>query len=229
MLKVIFFIALLGLTGCVAAPQQPIPLDESTLTSPGAENNLQVGIMMTELPAPDVLLPGANCLLCIGVAEANHSRMSKHVDALKPDDFSLVKSDLVSELKEKGVEVVVIDEILVAADLPKNKSEAPNMSNVDFSQYKELYGITHLLVIDISYLGIERQYASYIPRGDPYAAIGGISYLVDLNDNSYKWYLQINFVKAANGEWDEPPTFPALTNAYHQVIEMAREAIVAEF
>ena len=50
--------------------------------------------MITDLPTPDVFLLGANCLLCIAVAEANHQKMSKHVDTFKTDDLSLVKSDL---------------------------------------------------------------------------------------------------------------------------------------
>ena len=49
---------------------------------------------MTDLPTPDVFLLGANCLLCIAVAEANHQKISKHVDTFKTDDLSLVKSDL---------------------------------------------------------------------------------------------------------------------------------------
>ena len=231
-IKIIFLVAFCGLTGCAAAPQQPIPFDVSTLDRQGVENNLKVGIVMTDLPTPDVFLPGANCLLCIAVAEANHQKMSKHVDTFKTDDLFLVKTELALELKEKGIEVVVIDEILVTADLPKNKSEEPNASRVDFSQYKESYGVTHLLVVDIGYLGLNRQYAGYMPQigaWEPYAVVGGLSYLVDLHDNSFEWYFLIAEVKRVTGEWDEPPAFPALTNAYYQALEMAREAIVAEF
>lgn len=227
MSRVLFLFVIVSLTACVSPPQTPVLLDEASLSNESHQK--KVGVMMTSMPKPNVYLPGADCLLCLAIAEAAHSGLSKHVNTLTPDDFTLVKSDLVREIEEKGVEVIVIEQPIIIGDLPKNKSKEPNMANRDFSSLKEQYGITHLLVVDLYQLGVYRSYASYIPTSDPKAVIKGAGYLVDLQDSSYKWYLPIEIYKGANGEWDEPPNYPALTNAYYQVIEMGREAIVAEF
>jgi hypothetical protein len=39
----------------------------------------------------------------------------------------------------------------------------------------------------------------------------------------------VNIIKAAEGNWDEPPKFPGMTNAYFQTIELARDRLREAF
>jgi len=39
----------------------------------------------------------------------------------------------------------------------------------------------------------------------------------------------VNIVKAAEGNWDEPPKFPGMTNAYFQTLELARDRLLKAF
>lgn len=213
------------LVGCGAAPVKPVAMEKDYLYS----GTKKVGVVLAKMPVPDVYLPGADCLLCIGVAEMANSTLSTHVETLKPDDFSLVKSELVERLKEKGVDVIAIDENIEVEKLPEFQSEVEGVSKHDYSAYSSKYDITQLLVIDINSLGIQRKYASYVPTSDPKAVVAGAGYLVELSTNTYKWYKNIEVYKSASGNWDEPPSFPALTNAYYQVIEAGRENILSEF
>lgn len=61
------------------------------------------------------------------------------------------------------------------------------------------------------------------------AVVSGEGYLVNLNSNVLEWYLPINISKGADGNWDEAPKFPGLTNAYFQAIELGKEAIKKPF
>lgn len=81
-------------------------------------------------------------------------------------------------------------------------------------------------MIDITGLGIHRTYASYIPSSDPRATVTGASYIVNLNNNTYEWYLPLAIMKSSDNKWDEPPKFPGLTNAYFQALEIAKDSIV---
>jgi hypothetical protein len=56
--------------------------------------------------------------------------------------------------------------------------------------------------------------------------VRGTAYLVNLNTQTYEWYAPINAQKATDKKWDEPPTFPGLTNAYYQAVEAARDSVL---
>jgi hypothetical protein len=78
-------------------------------------------------------------------------------------------------------------------------------------------------------LGFVRNYAAYISKGEPTADLSGTVSVVDLSTNTYDYYLEINQSKGAEGNWDEPPDFPALTNAYYAVVETGKDAIRQPF
>ena len=65
--------------------------------------------------------------------------------------------------------------------------------------------------------------------GDPKAEIVGSVYLVNTTNNAYEWFSPISITIGADGEWDESPDFPGLTNAYYQAIETTRDKILKPF
>ncbi|WP_185234847.1 hypothetical protein [Teredinibacter franksiae] len=224
MKKILLFLTIGLMYGCASNPQLPVALDDNYL-----QPKMKVGVVMDEIPAANVYLPGASCLLCLAAAEAANSNLSSHVESWTPKEFTLVESELVTRLEENGVDVVAIDDQINFRKLPKFQSDVPNSAKKDLRGFKNQYGIDQLLVIDIDMIGIERPYSSYIPAGDPKAILKGVAYLVDLTDNTYKWYKPISLYKAADGEWKEPPNYPGLTNAFYHVIEVGREAVLSEF
>jgi hypothetical protein len=211
-------------TACATPPQQPVTLDSTVLS----DDLNKIGVVIAGDHQPNVYMPGANCLLCIGAAEAMNVSLSRHVDALQIEEFKLVQSDLVAELNEHGVRVVAFEESIVLSELPKYPSETENIAGRDFSSYKK-EGITHLLVIDVEMIGVQRLYASYVPTSDPKAVFKGSAFLVDVRSNEYEWFKHIEHYRSADGEWDESPNYPALTNAYYHVLAEARDDVVSEF
>ena len=225
MKKIILLLVFGFLAGCAAPPQKPIVMEKNYLQT----GTKKVGVVLTEIPKPDVHLPGADCLLCMATAEMANSSLSDHVDKLIPDDFKLVESELIKQLKAKGINIVAIDDPIKLTELPEFESQKEGVAKYDYRGFRNKYGISHLLVITVNSIGMERKYSSYVPVDVPRAVVNGVSYLVDLSDNSYKWYKHVKINKSASGNWDEPPSYPALTNAFYQAIELGREDILAEF
>lgn len=205
-------------------PQLPVALAPAALSSPG----VRVGIVMTQLPLVNTQFPGAACLLCMAAAEIAHSSMTAHTKSLPYENLPKVKDELANRLKRKGATVTMIDAFDINA-LPSYSGKEANMARKDFTALKAKYNVDKLVVIAIDMVGVERNFASYIPNGDPKARVSGVSYMVNLSNNSLDWYLPVNALKASDGQWDEPPKFPGLTNAYFQTLEMASDQILAPF
>jgi hypothetical protein len=211
---------ILFVSGC-ATVQQPIAM--STDAVPTAST---VGVAMTALPATDLLLPGADCLLCIATAVATNSSLNSYAKTLPREDVAAFKEDIAVALRSWGAQVTVVPEDLPLATLNRTSGSAPNTAELDFAALRGKYKVDRLLVVQVDALGMVRPYAAYIPSGPPKALLRGRAFLVNLSNNLYEWYKPFDLQKAAEGQWNEPPKFPGLTNAYFQVIELGREDLV---
>jgi hypothetical protein len=210
------------LGGCAAAPQLPVPLASETLSS----KTSRVGVVMTPLPKVDTHLPGAGCLLCLAAASIANGKLTTHTQKLPYEELPKLKNDVADLLRKKGTDVTVIAEDLNVDTLPSYATKGPNIATKDFSPLQKKYNIDKLLVININTLGMVRTYSSYIPTSDPKGVLEGTGYLVNLNNNTYEWYLPVNITKSADNNWDEPPDFPGLSNAYFQALEMGRDSFL---
>jgi len=185
---------------------------------------------MSKVPAVDTFLPGASCLLCMAVAAGANSELTDHARTLPPEGVAELKQRVAKLLEARGTEVVQIDAPFDLSKLPNFRvGEIPNAAKKDFRPFKDKYSVEKLLVIDITGLGFMRTYSAYVPTSDPKGWLGGYGYLVDLNTNTYDWYLPVDVQKSAEGEWDEPKDFPGLTNAYFQALEHGKDAFLAPF
>ena len=210
------------LSGCVSAPQNPIPLNAKAISSKAS----RVGVVMTALPKVDTHIWGADCLLCIAAASIANSSLTNYTKTLPYEDLPKLKNDAADILRKKGADVTVIAEDINLAALPDTNSKEPNVSRTDFSSLRQKYNVDKLLVIEISTLGMWRTYSSYIPTSDPKGVLQGRGYIVNLSNNTYEWYLPVNVFKSADTNWDEPPKFPGLTNAYFQTLEIGRDSFL---
>jgi len=217
--------AVLFFAGCAVAPQNPVALQSNFWDA----TPKKVGIVMTKVPSLQMTYPGAGCLLCLAAASVANSTLSNYVETLSDDNLPSIKEKLAHQLKAKGIEVVVIDEPIDLSELPKYKSDIPNTARIDFASINKDQGLTHLFVIDVSYLGMQRAYSSYVPTGAPQGVMQGSSFVVNLETHALEWYQPLNIYKGVTDEWDEPPHFPALTNAYYQALETGKDMILTPF
>lgn len=217
--------AVIALSGCAGTPQPNVELAPGILSAQSG----RVGIAITPIPKVDTQFPGADCLLCIAAASIANTTLTSYTQTLPTDDLIKLPQEVADLIRKKGINVMLLDENLKLENLSDWNTASPNVAKKDFTSLKKKYGIDKLLVVEVNTLGIWRNYSSYFPTGEPYAILQGASYLVNLNNNTYEWYSRIRNVKTSEGKWDEPPTFPGLTNAYFQVIETSRDMNLKPF
>jgi hypothetical protein len=221
----VFALLAVFLSGCVSAPQQPVSL-VAPATGAGAG---RIGIAMTKLPNPDTYFPGASCLLCLAAASMANSSLTSHAKTLPYEDLPKVKTELANLLRQGGVSVIEIDGDFDIETLPDFSTKGPNIARKDFSSLQTKHQVDKLLIIDVGMLGFIRSYQAYVPTSDPKAVLQGIGYMVNLKNNTYDWYKPVSVSKSADQNWDESPKFPGLTNAYFQVLELAKDSFLQPF
>jgi len=220
----IFFVSFLVLAcvACTTVPQSPVNFSQINVG-----NEASITVVMSDIPDPGMAYPGAGCLLCLGVAAAANSDLSKYSKTLPTDDFLSFGEDAHNVLLERGIDVELSENIFVNKDLSKSTSKEMNIAAKNHSILKDTFDTTHLLVIRLDSIGMSRNYANYIATSKPYVNITGSAYLVNLETNIYDWYLPIEQQEYSDGEWNEKPDYPSLTNAYFGAIERVREAIIS--
>jgi hypothetical protein len=205
--------------------QRPVDLSADYFTAGKAKVG-RVGVAMVELPKPDTNFPGAHCLLCLAAANAMHMSLSKEVQTFSTQELLALQGDLAATLTKQGLESVVIKEPLRLKDYPDlSASETANRSRKDFSAVKSKYQVDRLLLVDVNALGVWRSFSAYVPTDVPRAVMNGSASMIDLSSHALEWYMPLSVSRAAEGEWDEPPKFPGLSNAYYQVIETGMDMI----
>lgn len=209
----------LALAGCASPPQNPVALKSEALTPQGG----RVGVVMTKLPKVNTFFPGAGCLLCLAAAEVANSSLTTQTKTLTHEDLPTLKDQAADILRKKGLEVTVIADPIDLDALSKSSAQGVDIAKLDFSSLAQKYKVDKLVVFNIDTVGFSRNYSAYIPAGDPKAVVHGTGYLVNLKNNAYEWYAVVDATRAASGSWDEPPTFPGLTNAYFQALEVAKD------
>ena len=211
----------LFLQGCASPPQTPIALN-SDFYKPGGG---KVVVALSEVPKPDTAFPGADCLLCLGVASAMHSTLTTAVQSWPVDDWLALGPELQGLLKSKGQTVELSATPFKRDAFPQRSDAKPGESRFDFRALKASSGADKALVVRVHALGIWRNYSAYIPTGVPRAVLKGDVLIVDLNTQQLEWYEPFDLSQSADGNWDEPPKFAGLANAYFQVIERGKDRL----
>jgi hypothetical protein len=224
-LRAVLAAAAVFLGGCAGTPQQPVQLSHGSL----GEQTGRIGVAMAELPKVDTHIVGADCLLCLAVASAANSDLTTHANTLPYEDLPKLKDDMAALLRKKGVDVVVIPEPLKLDALADFSGQAPNAAKKDFTPLQKKYGVDKLAVIHITNLGFWRTYSAYVPTSAPKGVLKGTGYIVNLKTNAYEWYEPVDIQRSSDGNWDEPPKFPGLTNAYFQAIEYGKDSFLKPF
>jgi hypothetical protein len=215
------FAVAVTLAACQTTPQNPVSLTKENLAA--QKGRVAVAIRVAN---PDLYLPGANCLLCIGAATIANSSLNTYSKTLKTDELAAVKGELVELLRKRGVDAVAFDGQIDLDKLPDLKL-GPNMATKDFGAVAK--GVDHLVVINVQQVGFVRNYAAYVPTSDAKATISAFAFMVDMKSNAYEWFDHVVITRSADGAWDEGGSFPGLTNAYFLAIEQAKDRVKAPF
>lgn len=211
----------LFLAACASAPQQTVNLSSNILENKA----LKIGFVYI---APEdkatTHIFGASCLLCYGVASSLTSSLDKHLEStITTEELDNIKNLVVTEYAEK----LAISEVTLPVSIEKLKNFKGELgfAKKDFRVLKQTMNLDVLVVLQLHRHGAYRSFSSYVPNGDPQGHLAGVLYAVDLSNNAYVHYLEIDEKVQPVGVWDEPPTFPGVTTSYYQAIENAKAKI----
>ncbi|PTU74843.1 hypothetical protein [Pseudomonas mangrovi] len=214
--------AVLG--GCASKAQQPLELDNALWN----ERDEVIGIAYVEPPRPFVSMVGNQGLLDLAFNNSMAAGLKRKVDTWDVASFRDVPKQIAEELNSRGYNARVIEQPVLPAQLPRHKAGL-GYAGQDYRALKQQHQIDKLVLVSLSQVGTVRSYYSMIPTSDPVAQIGGLAQVIDLDDNRLLHYQPIAASRAAEGEWDEGPDFPNLTNAFYQLLDSTEQQMISPF
>ena len=158
-----------------------------------------------------------------------NTSLTSHIQTLSVNDLENLDTELAKLLSNHSADVRLIKSTIDIEKLENFETEALNFSDKDHRPLRATLGIDKLAYINIYTAGSTRQYNAYVPIGPPTGSLYGRVYLIDLKTNKYDLYDELSFKINVHGEWDEPPAFPGVTNAFYQAIESARNNVLSSF
>lgn len=218
----LLFAGIFILSGCSSLPAQTKVMTDKSLW----QTKPKVGLYVSNVPKITTSFPGASCLLCLAAASMANSSLTTQVETYQAKQLQSSKEKLIGMLKEKGVEVVVIDTLIKESAMKKRVNPANPHIVKDYSIYKTKNDVDQMFVVNFSFVGVTRGYSSYVPTGAPQAAITADVYMIDTKTNDFTLFDPISIIRGAEGEWDKPPKFPGITNAFYQAEEAAFDQLV---
>ncbi len=211
----------LGIVGC-APTITPIPIESDFW----AGTTANIGVVM--LPAPPVAasFPGADCLLCMMTAQAANGGLARHVATLNDDELKDFPQQIVAALRKKQIQAIAVEDVTPLKEMEKIQPTDENGADRDFGIYRD-QGFTHVVLVDIGALGVARNYAAYVPTGDPFGVMSGSVALIDVANNKFEMRMVINSTYTTGGNWNDPPSYPSVTNSFYAAIEQGKEMVLS--
>lgn len=210
-----------------AAPQPPVSLSQNFFQNTPA----RVGLAISQPEAPTFSTEGDVRLLDMAIIATAMAQFKGHVATLDLADFQAVAKEVTDLLQQKGFVVKQISPAPDMEELPSfsdpNTKDSIYFAEKDMTRLASQLGVDYLLSINLYRAGFARPYSGFVPLAAPRAVFDIRGQLVDLRDNRLLWYAGIHKANSAEGNWDEPPNFPGLTNSYYVTLEQTKEAIVA--
>jgi len=217
--------ALVALVGC-ATPQPPVALDQSFYTQEGKT----VGVMLKVPEKPGLALEGNIGLLDYAIISAATSSLSDNIESQDLGEFVAVSEDLSHSLEGQGFKVVRLQAPEKEPKLAKFKD--PDSKDQTYFAAKDhrgmagQYQVDYLLELTATRAGLARPYYGFVPTDSPRAVFDVHGELIDLSNNQLLWFATMPHAAYADGEWDEGPKFPGLTNSYYVVMNKARQDVI---
>lgn len=218
--KPLFLLLIFMLSACAST--------EKLLTMPAQFNQKDdsiksVSLVVNDIPNPNTYFDGADCLLCIGVAEAMNATLTNYVQELEYEEINSLKESLLEGLTKKNYQVKVVDKNLNPKELKKFSGfeKDSDFAKADYTPLMNLYETDYLIVIQIDRFGVLRKYASYIPLETPYGFIEGSVKMIELATNRYIVNMPVKIRNKSSKDWDDEPNYPHITGAYNSALEGA--------
>jgi hypothetical protein len=214
---VFFLVATLFIAGCNQVKPQ-INLSDQIWNSD--DKNVAIALVMPD--EPSFYPMGDVRLLDYAIISGAMSELKSHVLTLQQSEFTTVRESLEQAFQAKGYNVVQISEPLDSDKLkssPQKDTKTEFYTEKDYTSLAQKYGVSKLLLVEVNQSGVARNYHGFIPLDDPHAVISIRGQLIDLSNNQLLWNTNASQTKFTDGNWDEPPAYPGLTESFYVAIE----------
>lgn len=219
------FAGALLLAGC-AHPIPNVPLNTSFWHQKGKT----VGVNIAHPETTGFYKLGQVGLLDDGIDNLMTSDSRNYVEKLAFDPFNKVQYTFVDGLNKRGMKAHVIKAKIDITKLKESGAKDPKTEAVlDFRPLAGLASANYLLIMNVTEAGIARKYYGVIPLGDPVAIFNVEGRLVNLTTNAILWRDQVHELAPIGSNWDSPPHFTALKQAYMRALTSARSDLLLDF
>lgn len=210
------------LAACGSTPQPTVALESNNV---GVDKTVVFAYVGPEDESGTTHIYGASCLLCYGVAAGLTSSLDTHLEStVDASEMEAIRDLVISEYREHNSDVSVVTLNTDIKKLKKFKGEL-GFAPKDFRPLAETLNADVLVLLELTEHGAYRSFSGYVPNGDPQGYVHGLLSTIDLKTNAYIQYLVIDEKVQPEGEWDEPTTFPGVTNAYYQAVENVKQKL----
>jgi len=199
-----------------------------------SKENSKIGIAFIQKPQSGAYKVGSQGILDMAINAAMASNLEKHLAAFKVDEFYQLKEIFKERLAKRGITNVIFVDSLINFKMlrPYAGKAGKKASEKDFTSFKDKYNIEHLIVLSIGRYGTLRGYYGFLPLGAPKALFQGNGMMIDLSNNEYEWYIEMDEDESSKdviGSWDQEPDYPNLTKALGEALLSSKKFLDANF
>lgn len=209
------------MSGCATVKQERIDFSKSNISL----NNPKIAVVQTPIPDITVNFPGADCLLCIGVAVAVHSDFRSYASKVSTVELNDIRQKIIAKMNQQGLNVSNSSLMIDVKKLENVNEKKLGFAFKDFSKINA-NGYGKLVIIDIKEIGFKRSYQSYVPLEPMKTNLVAEVYMVNIADNKLEWFNSVSLSKSTSGDWNNKPNYPEITNAYYSMIEEFKDSII---
>jgi hypothetical protein len=211
---------------------EPVPLPASFWRDAGA----RIGVAMVALPKGALHMVGPQDALDQAIANEKGVRLVTRLEGMQPAEFVRVGAVFSSRLRAMGYAVTEIQEPADPGLYQQLRSEAvTSAAPPGLAALASRYGVDQVLLLSVDRFGASRNYFVFVARSAPQALFQVSGCLVDARSAGLVWRVAMgdgqNLVPV-EGEWDQPPDYPNLTQgvlrAEHEAAAFIERAFFAE-
>ena len=184
----------------------------------------KIGVVMITPQPPGYFKEGSQGLLDVAISNSVTSQIQTKIHALDTSPLNAVPQRFAAALKARHMNVTVVKQVALG-ELKKN--ETAHFPAYDFSDLARSLNVDKLLIISPG-TGFSRQYYGFIPISKPKATVAAMELMVTNAKNEIVWLHYYNSAKTVEGDWDNPPDYPILVQAYREALDKAVAELPAD-
>lgn len=200
------------LAGCATVPEKTIVLPESFWQ----KKDVKIGVAMVASPKGAEHMVGPQDELDRAIARKIDARLASYLESVQPREFGQIAQTFAERLRGMGYTASVIAEPLSSQHAALETKGSTTAVDGILTPIRTKYGIDRLLLLSIDRFGAVRDYFVFVATAAPQATFQVRGELIDLTSNTMLWRVSMaenQNVIPIEGEWNQPPDYPNLTQA----------------